>query len=107
MKILQETTDWGEYNTPNNIYYVNDSKEKLLAYIKAGSNEPVMLSKPIKFSTRYRTFKELDSTPAPSNLIQIQGSKGAVYTVDPESQSCSCPGFTFRGDCKHVKELAI
>jgi transcription initiation factor IIF auxiliary subunit len=59
MVILQETTDWGEYRTPNHIYYVNDSKEKLLAYIKAGSNEPVMLSKPIKFSTRYRTFKEI------------------------------------------------
>ena len=58
MKILQETTVW-DSAVPNHIYYVNDSKEKLLAYIKAGSNEPVMLSKPIKFSTRYRTFKEI------------------------------------------------
>lgn len=107
MVILQETTDWGAYATPNNIYYVNDSKEKLLAYIKAGSNEPVMLSKPIKFSTRYRTFKELDSTPTPSSLVQVTGSKGAVYSVDTQQKSCTCPGFTFRGDCKHVKELAI
>jgi hypothetical protein len=58
MKILQETTVW-EGKVPNHIYYVTDNKERLLGYIKAGSNEPVVMSKPIKFSTRYRTFKEL------------------------------------------------
>lgn len=58
MKILQETTKW-DSAVPNHIYYVTDNKERLLAYIKTGSNEPVVLSKPMKFSTRYRTFKEL------------------------------------------------
>ena len=104
MKILQETTVW-DTAVPNHIYYVSDNKENLLAYIKASNNEPVVFKKPIKFSIRNRTFKELDSTPAPSSLIQVQGSKGAVYTVDPEAQSCSCPGFMYRGDCKHIKEL--
>lgn len=58
MKTLQETTGWAS-KVPNHIYYVTDNKERLLAYIKASNNEPVVLSKPIKFETRYRTFKEL------------------------------------------------
>lgn len=59
MIILQETTDWGEYRTPNHIYYLTDSKDKMLAYIKAGSNEPTVFSKPIRFDRRGRTFKEI------------------------------------------------
>ena len=58
MKILQETTAWATA-VPNHIYYLSDSKDKLFAYIKAGSNEPTVLSKPIKFDTRHRTFKEI------------------------------------------------
>ena len=77
-----------------------------MAYIKAGNNEPVVFKKPIKFSTRYRTFKEISATPVATNLIEVQGSKGAVYHVDPEAHTCTCPGYTFRGDCKHIKELA-
>jgi uncharacterized Zn finger protein len=42
---------------------------------------------------------------AVSNLIEVQGSKGAVYYVDPELHSCTCPGFTFRGKCKHTDIL--
>jgi uncharacterized Zn finger protein len=38
-------------------------------------------------------------------LIEVQGSKGAVYYVDPELHSCTCPGFTFRGKCKHTDIL--
>ncbi len=59
MVILQETTDWGEHRTPNHIYYLDDKKENLIAYIKAGSNEPMVFSKPIRFDRRGRTFKEL------------------------------------------------
>lgn len=37
----------------------------------------------------------------------VQGSKGAEYVVTlGANSSCTCPGFTFRGDCKHVKEPA-
>lgn len=58
MKILQETTVW-EGSVPNHIYYLDDKKERLLAYIKAGNNEPVVLRTPLKFDMRHRTFKEL------------------------------------------------
>ena len=37
----------------------------------------------------------------------VQGSKGAEYIVTlGANTSCTCPGFTFRGACKHTKELA-
>ena len=34
----------------------------------------------------------------------VKGSNGKVYEVT--SHSCTCPGFTFRGTCKHVTEKA-
>jgi hypothetical protein len=35
---------------------------------------------------------------------QVQGSKGNVYTVTQRGagKTCTCPGFQFRKDCKHV-----
>jgi hypothetical protein len=37
----------------------------------------------------------------------IAGSRGAEYhvRVGGEGSSCTCPGFTFRGKCKHVDTL--
>lgn len=32
----------------------------------------------------------------------VSGSNGKVYEVT--ANSCTCPGFTFRGTCKHIKE---
>ena len=31
----------------------------------------------------------------------VQGSNGKVYEVT--GHSCTCPGFTFRGSCKHLE----
>jgi len=38
---------------------------------------------------------------------QVAGSKGNVYTVRKQHDkwSCSCPGFQFRKDCKHVNQV--
>lgn len=38
----------------------------------------------------------------------IRGSKGASYSVSigPSGKSCTCPGFQFRGACRHITELA-
>ena len=81
----------------------------MLAYIPFGKGDPVYFSKPIQFSKAKRKFKELKKNPftvkKPSTAIKVQGSKGAVYEVDPEAKTCTCPGFTYRGQCKHITEV--
>ena len=48
------------------------------------------------------------SEPASDRIEKIIiGSKGNEYTVVKEygKSTCTCPGFTFRGQCKHLLEL--
>ena len=109
MQALQEVTDW-EY--PNHTYLVDG--DRLVAYIKQGETAPVYFSSGIKgFSKSGRKFKEVKPSPfeqldtdTDPAIIKVQGSQGQTYTVNTEEQTCSCPGFQFRGACKHVKELA-
>jgi len=105
MIFLQETTDWGDSKCPNHIYVLDDKQENMLAYIRMPITEPKVFSKPIRFDKRGRTFTQLKSVKPAKNLVKFAGSKGAVYYVDPEDNSCSCPGYKFRGDCKHVAEI--
>jgi hypothetical protein len=105
MEALRETTDWA---TPNHTYLLDGTT--LIAYIKQGETTPFYFSKGIKhFDKRGRKFEKADANlfeaSASTNLIEVQGSKGAVYWVDPELHSCTCPGFTFRGKCKHTDVL--
>jgi hypothetical protein len=105
MEALREVTDWA---TPNHTYLLDGTT--LVAYIKQGTSEPFYFSKGIKhFDKRGRKFEKADASlfaeSASTNLIEVQGSKGAVYYVDPELHSCTCPGFTFRGKCKHTDIL--
>lgn len=59
MKVLLETTkDWA-VDCPNHIYYVNDEKSKMHAFYNVNTKKVTKFKKPIGFSTRYRTFKEL------------------------------------------------
>ena len=43
---------------------------------------------------------------AKPQTFMINGSKNNFYSVtsDRGVWSCSCPGYTFRKDCKHVHE---
>lgn len=108
MEAIKEVTDWA---TPNHTYLLDGAT--LVAYIKQGTDEAIYLKKGIKgFDKRGRKFEKADVSlfEAPENatentLIEVQGSKGAVYYVDPEQKTCTCPGFTFRGKCKHTEEL--
>lgn len=39
---------------------------------------------------------------------EIKGSRGSVYTVTDDNgrRECTCPGFTYRRDCRHIREAA-
>ena len=114
MKLFQETTQWPD-STPNHAYYMDDSKSKTFAYIRAGDRAVFKFKTPIRIDTRGRKFREIadsknftvEVTTNP-NRWEVTGSKGDLYIVRLEDgvYSCSCSGFKFRGDCRHVKGFA-
>jgi len=102
MEALRETTG-GQF--PAHTYLLDGNN--LVSYIKAGETEPFYFKNPIKgFDKRGRKFATVTPNPfkvkTQSNLIKVKGSKGNEYTIDTDAQTCNCPGFTFRGACKHV-----
>ena len=63
--------------------------------------------KPIKqFSKSRRKFTLIGEWPEdlPEGAITVKGSKGNTYTII--DNKCSCPGFKFRGQCKHLEQAA-
>ena len=103
MEALRETTG-GQF--PPHIYLLDGNR--LVAYIKTGTSEPFYFKNGIKgFDKRGRKFEAVNPNPfkeRKSNAITVTGSKGQVYYVDAEARSCTCPGFQFRGACKHLAE---
>ena len=107
IEILQEITDWGKYKVNNGIYHVN-SAGKLVAYQPNADSELQVLNVPsTQFSKARRKFKKIGSYPEITNephVKLIEGSNGNTYSLDTEKGTCSCPGYTYSGNCKHVKE---
>jgi hypothetical protein len=109
MIAVRETTVWKDATTQPNHTYLMDG-DKAVAYIKWGEGDAFYFNTPLRISKRGRTFAALKLNPftakRESRMIKIAGSRGAVYEVDPEEKTCSCPGYTFRGSCKHINEIA-
>ena len=108
MEAVKEITVWDNGTTANHTYLLDG--DKMVAYIKAGDTTPFYFKNPIKgFSKSGRKFEKLKVNPfkvkEKSTLVEVQGSKGAIYYVDPEAKTCTCSGYTFRGACKHTKDL--
>jgi|TARA_R110000851_G_scaffold42194_4_gene105111 hypothetical protein len=96
IEILQEVTDWGDIKVTNGIYHI-DGAGHLVQH-----NDKVFKT-PIKgFSKARRKFEKIGSRPEAKSrtAVIVKGSNGAEYMVD-EGQ-CTCPGFKFRGTCKHT-----
>jgi hypothetical protein len=114
MKLFQETTKWPDA-TPNHAYYLDDSKTKMYAYIRAGDRAVFRFKNFIRIDTRGRQFKEiadpnnfvLDEPVANLQRWQVTGSKGDKYvvTLEENQYNCTCSGFRFRGSCRHVKQF--
>ena len=113
MQAYREITVWADGKSAVNHTYLLDG-DKLVAYIRYGTTEPFWFKNPIKgFSCSGRKFEKVSDTMfnmsmnvlTPSNIKEVAGSKGQTYLVDVDENTCTCPGYTFRGACKHVKEL--
>lgn len=108
MEALRETTVWGKGIVSNHTYLLDGSN--LVAYIKVGDTAPFYFKNPIKnFDKRGRKFEAVKPNPFKvvknTTMIEVKGSNGATYTIDPEAKTCSCPGFGFRGKCRHLSAL--
>jgi len=89
----------------------------MIAYMRVGSNVPYYFKNPIRISKSGRKFEPLELNPFDSifsviipqtvegRVREIDGSKGAKYILDIDAKTCTCPGYTYRGACRHVKEL--
>ena len=109
--MLQEITDWGTAPVKNGVYHVNEH-DQLVAY-HPPMGELKEFANPMKgFSRARRKFTVLD-TYEDENIdtsverIEFTGSKGNTYVVTVSDRiACTCPGYKFRGKCKHVTEVA-
>ena len=114
MKVFLETTKWSD-GYPNHVYFMNDSKSKMYAYVRAGTQEPFRFKKPIGIDLRGRKFVEVpnkwkfavEEEKPKGRVWEVKGSKGDVYKVtESDGQlACTCSGFRFRGQCKHVEGI--
>jgi hypothetical protein len=100
MQALTETTG---PQFPAHTYLLDGNN--LIAYVKKGETAAFYFKNPIKgFDKRGRKFEpgniNLFTQKKASNANTVIGSSGQVYTVTEDS--CTCPGFTYRGSCKHL-----
>ena len=114
MKAFQEITEWDtDFAMPNHVYFLSDSKDKMYGYVKSNTGEIQEMATPYKFKVSGRKFREVDNTwgfspreEEPEGFVKIViGSKGERYTITEVNnvQQCSCPGFKFRGKCRHTE----
>lgn len=108
MEAVREVTVWNDSNNANHTYLFDGMK--MVAYIKVGDTTPFYFKNPITIDKRGRKFTPVKPNPfkqikEKSAIIKVTGSKGNVYSIDTEEKTCNCPGFTYRGTCKHITEL--
>lgn len=108
LQALKEVTDW-----PYNHTYLMDG-DKALGYMKWHTGPAEYFKNPMALDKRRRKFEVLKVNPFTDykvkqekdpNIVEVKGSNGTVYSVDKVNRTCTCPGFKFRGQCKHVDSL--
>ena len=105
MKLVMETTVFSDSKMPNHSYMLNDAGIAI-GYRKFSAGEVVRFRTPLRLDIRGRTFKLVDDlgsdAVSSSNIVEVAGSGTNVYSVDLDRKQCSCTGFKYRGECKHI-----
>lgn len=118
LKIYQEVTEWKgiRYRQPNHVYLMDG--DRTYAYSRWGETAPEYFKNPIRLDRRGRKFIEVKKNtwgfnvaihvqqePPQGETWTVTGSRGDSYTVSllDGHWSCTCPGATFRGSCKHIE----
>ena len=114
MKWFAETTDWKD-SVPNGIYLLDDGKTKMYAFKPKGTGTIKVFKNAIKIETRGRKFvvnpvqfkTRLKEDDPEGRTWTVKGSKGDEYKITEVNGNlaCTCSGFRFRGDCKHIKQV--
>lgn len=110
MQAYQEITQWTAAANCNHTLLLDG--DNMWAYIARGTTVPRYFAKPLRISRRGRKFALLAHSPfdhphtaVASSVITVSGSNGRAYRVNTAALTCTCPGFTFRSSCKHVKAV--
>ena len=105
IEIMKEVTDWGDLRIYNGFYHIN-GQGQLVAHQPAGGKLKVYKTPLKQFSKSRRKWVKVGDYKEKGNLggIPVPGSNGNTYYII--DGKCNCKGFTFRGDCKHVRSVA-
>lgn len=114
LQAVKEVTVWNDVNIQPNFIYLIDG-DKAFGYINQPGAKPQYFKRPLMLYKRGRQFEPADiklfadykpDAEPTGNIVKVAGSKaGVFYSVDKDAHTCTCPGFKFRGSCKHVSEV--
>lgn len=101
-KILMEDPNPAYHNLA---YAALRGNGKVVGHWNPKTGEGHAYSSALNFKTTRRKFKAvwINKIHQETNTIRVEGSKGNIYEVAKDGSNCTCPGFTFRGKCKHVE----
>jgi hypothetical protein len=120
MKAFEEITKRDtEFEMPNHVYLLSDSKDKMYGYVQASTGVVQTMKTPYRFKASGRKFKEVENTwnfsvddqpdPVKGREYRVSGSGKNVYTVidDAGTWSCTCPSAKWSkgSECKHIVKL--
>ena len=107
IRILRETTGTKDgFVYQPHLYYVNGADKLVWFQVGDYSRGLDKYAVPKKFYRTGRKFEKIGEIEeeTPANVVEVAGSNGNKYQVDLDEKNCSCPGYKFRGSCKHIEQ---